>query len=103
VPGHEGRTYRVIVRRAKGISVECHQVHQYGEIQACPGNSKGLCYHSLGALRAMAREAKLQLAFVESVDVARKLLNLHPDGKAVKVTSFQGPGCTYMVTWPNKH
>ena len=52
VPGHEGKSYRVILRRNgaisgeynRAITTECHLTTSNGDIP-CKGNPDSICYH----------------------------------------------------------
>jgi len=96
VPGHDGAQYRVIIRREKGLTVECHKVLGNLGFEACPGNSNGhICYHAMAALLYAAELAEQQVALCEKSASAMRLTNL--GWKAWPVKSFQGQGVMYLA------
>jgi len=95
VPGHEGKQYQIIIRRASVLSTEC-RLDTAGGYQACPGNSNGhVCYHSIAALEVAARESKVALSWCQNEREAIRLENL--GGQSFPVTSWQGKGRLWAV------
>lgn len=96
VPGHKGKTYRVIIRREMGVTVECHLMSELGNIP-CQGNGNGtICYHSMAAIIAANNYRGTEAAICNSKVDANRLANLK-HGRNLRVKSFNGNGEIWVV------
>jgi hypothetical protein len=87
VPGHEGKRYHVILRRAAGcISGECHVYTEHGIGDACKGNTHGLCYHVLAAMIYSSEQCGSLAVCASESDAKRRA---HLGGDAVRLQSCQ--------------
>ena len=96
VPGHEGRKYRVILKRGKGlVTLECQRMLPYDTSVLCPGGCKTVCYHCMAALIFTAHQAGFDTSFCESKEDALRLKNLHEGALMMRVVSKHAPsnGC----------
>ena len=77
VPGHQGKTYLVIIRRFSGkISTECLLETGFGT-KPCPGTNS-VCYHSMAAIMAVAKDAGVKIfSFHIELYGAKKLHNIN--------------------------
>lgn len=105
VPGTEGKTYNVIIRRLRvnetfsKITLECNLVVGIGYI-SCLGNSprKGthvICKHSRTALNLVLFEAGRKVRWFDSYEAAVKM---RMGGKIYCVESHQSEARAYVVT-----
>lgn len=74
LPGHDGKTYRVFLKRAGStIKGDCYiQADRCGQLE-CKGGSHATCYHILAAVIIAAREAGGTVRFCETAEDAERL------------------------------
>jgi len=96
VPGSNGKSYRVKIRRNGILSAQCW----LDETQApCPGCGAGtVCYHGLATCEYIANKKGLKIAWCASYESAVKLSSL--GGKVFRVKSHEGHGTVYGVISP---
>lgn len=94
VPGSEGKTYKVILRRGSfGVQTECLCETGCGALP-CKGNRKTICYHAQAAVMLAASKGKT--FWCESREDADRLTHLN-HGAIVPITTSQGEGKAYLV------
>ena len=97
VPGSEGRSYQVIIRRFPGkISLECNLDMDKMGIVPCEGNKKTVCYHALAALYASAKLAGQTVSICHNETDAKRLANMS-HGMVALVESWNGGKPMYMM------
>ena len=83
VPGSDGRSYRVKVRRDGVLSFQCWQDH---DGSPCRGNGNGtVCYHSLSVAEKLAHDAGKSVSWCANSGDARNLSHL--GGRVFRVVS----------------
>jgi hypothetical protein len=93
VPGSEGKSYQVIIRRKDFLSCECSMETGNLGYTPCEGNKKTVCYHSIAALLASAGE-RIVVVCTDRV-TAKKVSNL--GGKVHEVKSWNGGRPIWIV------
>lgn len=84
VPGHDSKTYKVILRRDGGtMTAECLLQTSIGDKPCASGDH--LCYHSIAAMIKLAAVGKVALSFTKNVDSARRLAHIAKDTARVVV------------------
>ena len=97
VPGHKGKSYRVILRRESllgSITAECSLTTSNGD-KPCKGNSHSICYHSLAALIHAADCAGCEISLCESEKSAMLLKNI--GGDVIKAASYTSGKSVWLV------
>ena len=83
VPGSNGKSYRVKVRRNGVLSFQCWQDH---DGSPCRGNGNGtVCYHSLAVAERLAQDTGQSVSWCAMKADAMRLSHL--GGTAFRVTS----------------
>jgi len=95
VPGHEGRQYKVTLKRNGGLRAECQQVGSIMHFTACKGNSHCVCYHVLAACIVSASEQGKELRWCLHKSDAERLNRI--GGKVFTVKSAQSGKVAYGV------
>lgn len=96
VPGSNGRSYQVIIRRSKkGIFCECSlEIGNLGHVP-CEGNRITVCYHSISALSYCAERVDKKVSFHNFYPDAKNYSNL--GGTVHEVKSWNGGRSIWMV------
>jgi len=95
VPGGEGKQYQVLIRRNAAFETECFLWTALGPVP-CRGNQNGhVCYHSLAAVFAAAREAGFRFMVTDSLENAERLARI--GGEIKELRSRQGSGHLFLV------
>ncbi len=93
VPGSNGRSYRVKVRRDRVLSFQCWQDH---DGSPCRGNGNGtVCYHSLAVAEKLARDTGKSVSWCAMKADAMRLSHL--GGTAFRVTSHTSGSSVWGV------
>ena len=93
VPGSDGRSYRVKVRRNGVLSFQCWQDH---DGSPCRGNGNGtVCYHSLAVAERLAEDAGQSVSWCVNGNDARNLSHL--GGTVFRVTSHTSGSAVWGV------
>jgi len=95
VPGHEGRQYKITLKRNGKLRAECQQVGSIMHFTACKGNQRCVCYHVLAACIVSASEQSKELSWCESQADAERLARI--EGKVFTVKSAQSGKVAYGV------
>lgn len=96
VPGHEGRQYKIELKRNGGLQATCRQFDRRGYYQTvCKGNQHCVCYHVLASCTVAASEQGKELSWCESQQDAERLSNI--EGKVFTVKSSQSGKLAYGV------
>ena len=93
VPGSDGKSYRVKVRRDGVLSFQCWQDH---DGSPCRGNENGtVCYHSLATAEKLARDAGKSVSWCANDSDARNLSHL--GGRVFRVVSHTSESAVWGV------
>lgn len=98
VPGHDAKTYRVILRRDGGVvTAECLLVTSIGDKSCASGEH--LCYHSMAAMIKIADASKVALSFTKSADSAKRLTRIAKDtARVVALARHNSVGSNVFAT-----
>ena len=82
VPGHDGKTYTVILRRSGStMTAECLLKTSIGD-KPCQSGER-MCYHSMAAMMVVASKSKIAVSMAKTADAAARLSRI---SKASKFT-----------------
>jgi len=96
VPGHEGKTYEVILRHEQGgLTTECLLSTGNGYLP-CQGNGHALCYHSLSAILFAASEKQISVKVCQT-KAATKIKNVYDEAWVFPIRSRQSGKEAYVV------
>ena len=98
VPGTEGKSYQIVIRRNKGTSVECNLDMAGLGLTPCQGNQKVVCYHAISALIYSAFSQGKEIAIAESHDSVERLSHIY-NGTVHRVDSWNGGRPIYICVW----
>ncbi len=93
VPGSDGKSYRVRVRRDRVLSFQCWHDH---DGSPCRGNENGtVCYHSLATAEKLAQDTGKSISWCATKADAQNLSNL--GGVAFRVVSHTSGSAVWGI------
>jgi hypothetical protein len=93
VPGSEGKSYQVIIRRKGFLSCECNMETGTLGYTPCEGNKKTVCYHAIAALLASAGDRRVVIC--TDLVTAKRVSNL--GGTIYEIKSWNGGRPIWIV------
>lgn len=101
VPGHDSKTYKVILRRDGGVmTAECLLQTSIGDKPCASGER--ICYHSIAAMIKVAAVGKVALSFTENADSAKRLARIAKDTARVVVLARHNHADTRLFATAKK-